>query len=377
MPGRPHNTSLPLLLITLIAGLALGWLLHDLAPRTSAPLAIAPSATSLPPPAPVWTATAAVIPTEKPTADLPTATSLPATATSHPSIPTATPEPPTATATPEPPTAAPATRVIGYAAYTVTQGETLEQIAELGGSKPELIVDYNRLAGVPQPGRALIVPQLSGRTSQLLNDPTLIVRGPSARPWVALTLDAGASAAPTPRMLETLRQRGIRITFFLTGKWIRENPDLARQIVADGHEVANHTYSHPDLTQLDDEALQRELADTDAAMNEVAGVDTRPFFRPPFGAYDERVLQRVQSEGYLPIYWTLDSLDSVGEPKTAEFLVERVTTKLSPEQLRGAIILAHCGSDATADALPTILDRFAAMGLEVKTISEVLGDGSS
>jgi peptidoglycan/xylan/chitin deacetylase (PgdA/CDA1 family) len=223
------------------------------------------------------------------------------------------------------------------------------------------------------PGRALIVPQLAGRDATLASEPLLVTRGRVDKPWVALTLDAGASAAPTPRMLKALRERHITITFFLTGQWIKDNPDLARQIAADGHEIANHTFTHRDLTRLGEAALRKELADTETLLKETAGVSSRPLFRPPYGAYDEQVLRAVVGQGYLPIYWTLDSLDSVGEPKTPEFLLERVTGKLTPEQLRGAIILAHCGSDATADALPEILDRFAEMGFEVKKVSEVLG----
>jgi peptidoglycan/xylan/chitin deacetylase (PgdA/CDA1 family) len=119
--------------------------------------------------------------------------------------------------------------------------------------------------------------------------------------------------------------------------------------------------------------MRKELADTEQLMQEVAGATTRPLFRPPYGAYDEGVLHTAVAQGYLPIYWTIDSLDSVGEPKTPEFLLERVTRALTPEQLRGAIILAHCGSAPTAEALPQILDRFAEMGFEVKTVSEVLG----
>jgi hypothetical protein len=80
----------------------------------------------------------------------------------------------------------------------------------------------------------------------------------------------------------------------------------------------------------------------------------------------------VIGQGYLPIYWTLDSLDSVGEPKTADFLLKRVTQTLAPVDLRNAIILAHCGSAATAEALPAILDTFAAMGFEVRPLSNVL-----
>ena len=147
-----------------------------------------------------------------------------------------------------------------------------------------------------------------------------------------------------------------------------------RQIVADGHEIGNHTFNHPDLRHVTSAVMRDELASTEALLRETAGdgATTKPFFRPPYGAYDERVLNAAQAEGYLPIYWTLDSLDSVGQPKTAAFLLDRVTNKLTPEQLRGAIILAHCGSAPTAEALPQILDRFAAMGFEVHKLSDVL-----
>jgi peptidoglycan/xylan/chitin deacetylase (PgdA/CDA1 family) len=249
----------------------------------------------------------------------------------------------------------------------------LATIAKAAGSTPDLIARYNLLAGEPAAGRALIVPQLAGQDATLASQPLLVQRGRTDKAWVALTLDAGASAAPTPRMLKALRDRHITITFFLTGQWIKDNPDLARQIAADGHEIANHTFTHRDLTRLGDAALRKELVDTEALLKETAGVSSRPLFRPPYGAYNESVLHAVVGQGYLPIYWTLDSLDSVGEPKTPEFLLERVTRKLAPEQLRGAIILAHCGSEATADALPKILDRFAEMGFEVKKVSEVLG----
>ncbi len=372
----PRNTSLPLIVLTLLVGIALGWLLRDTLAGGNTQVS-APTATSAPAPAPQPPTTSI---TSAPAATaLPTPTMIPA--------PTHTPAPPTAapatplpepSATPAPPTAAtepPAPEIAGYVGHVVAEGETLEAIAQRGGSTPELIARYNLLEAPPQPGRGLIVPQLAGQPADLESTPILVERGSDSRPWVALTLDAGAGAEPVPRVLQTLRERGVTITFFLTGAWIAENPDLARQIVADGHEIANHTRSHPDLRNLDDDSIRQELADTEELMQQTTGAATRPFFRPPFGAYDERVLRIVESEGYLPVYWTLDSLDSVGEPKTPEFLLERVTAKLTPEQLRGAIILAHCGSAPTADALPQILDRFAEMGFEVKKVSEVLADG--
>lgn len=263
-------------------------------------------------------------------------------------------------------------QIVAYSSHLLAENETLSDVALRGGSDPLLIKSYNRLAGTPQSGYPLIVPHLVGYANTLVSEPILVVRGHTERPRVALTLDAGASSEPTPYMLQVLRERHINITFFLTGTWIQQNPDLARQMVTDGHEIANHSLTHPDFTLLSDEEIIAELNATERLMLETTGGTTRPFFRPPFGAYDERVLQVVAGQGYLPIYWTLDSLDSVGEPKTPAFLLERITTALSPTELYGAIILAHCGSAATAEALPAILDRFAAMGLEVRPLSEVL-----
>jgi peptidoglycan-N-acetylmuramic acid deacetylase len=371
---NPRPTSLPLIVLTLVVGVALGWLLRDIFRGPAVPTTDdrRPTTDGVSVAAP----TVAAAPTtddRRPTTDMPTTAPI-ATSAPEPTtvLPSPTPEP---TAIPEPTTAPTPTepQIAGYIGHVVAEGETIVSIAEQSGGTPGLIASYNRLAGEPAPGRALILPQLAGRDAALESQPLLVKRGHGDRPWVALTLDAGASAEPVPRMLAALRERDIRITFFLTGKWIAENPDLTRQIVADGHEIANHSNNHPDFTKLNDAAMRKELADTEQLMQEVAGVTTRPLFRPPYGAYDELVLHTVIDEGYLPIYWTLDSLDSVGEPKTPEFLLDRVTGVLTPEQLRGAIILAHCGSAPTADALPQILDHFAEMGFEVKTVSEVLG----
>lgn len=291
-----------------------------------------------------------------------------ATATAQPS-PTATAQPsPTATAEPTPAT------IRGYTAHVLASGETLEAVAAAQASDAALIARYNHLQQAPKPGQPLIIPQLEGKAGGQDSPPPLVRRGRGDMPWVALTLDAGGTAENVPEVLATLREHHAHITFFLTGEWIRENPELTRQIVADGHEIGNHTLDHPDLTTLDDASIQRELAETEALLHQAAGeaASIRPFFRPPFGAYDERVLRVAVGEGYLPIYWTFDSLDSVGKPKTPEFLVERVTGHLPPDQLRGAIILAHCGLAPTAAALPQILDRLAELGLEVRPISDVL-----
>ena len=259
----------------------------------------------------------------------------------------------------------------GYIAYRLKDGDNLADIALAAGSTVAFIQAFNRFGGEPAPLRPLIIPQIAGAPSTLTSQAIIVQRGAN-RPAVALTFDAGASSAPTTSMLDTLASRNIRVTFFLTGNWIRTNPDLTRRIVADGHEIANHSTSHPDFTTITDAQIQQELNDMAQALRETTGTLPAPYFRPPFGAYNEPVLRTVIGTGYLPIFWTLDSLDSVGDPKTPEFLVDRLTNTLTPEKLNGAILLVHCGSQATADALPAILDEFAKRGIIVTTLSQVL-----
>lgn len=188
---------------------------------------------------------------------------------------------------------------------------------------------------------------------------------------IALTFDAGASGETIPTILNTLRQRNIHITMFITGKFAEQYPDGIRQMVADGHEIANHTYSHLDSTTLSDDQLAGELARTESIIQGLTGVSTKPFWRPPYGSRNNHVLNVAVSQGYRSIFWTLDSLDSVGQPKTPDFIFNRVTNTPGVN-LDGAIVLQHFGSEASAEALPMELDRLQQMGLQVVTISQLL-----
>jgi peptidoglycan/xylan/chitin deacetylase (PgdA/CDA1 family) len=171
--------------------------------------------------------------------------------------------------------------------------------------------------------------------------------------------------------MAALREHGVHITMFFTGKFAEQYPDAIRQAVADGHELANHTYSHPDTRTLTDDQIIDELSHTEDIIRGLTGVSTKPYWRPPFGARNNHVLNLAAAQGYRSIYWTLDSLDSVGQPKTPDFIFNRVTNTPGVD-LDGAIVLQHFGSDASADALPRELTRFEEMGLKVVTISELL-----
>src|SRR5262249_53566834 len=96
-------------------------------------------------------------------------------------------------------------------------------------------------------------------------------RGPTARKRIALTFDAGSSASPTPAILAALRDQDLRCTFFLTGRWTEQNPEVVRQIAEAGHELGNHTYTHPDLTHVPDARVRSELERTEEEVRRVAG----------------------------------------------------------------------------------------------------------
>jgi peptidoglycan/xylan/chitin deacetylase (PgdA/CDA1 family) len=192
--------------------------------------------------------------------------------------------------------------------------------------------------------------------------------GPATRRCVALTFDAGSAAAPTAAILRALAAADRRCTFFLTGEWTARHPDMARRIAAAGHELGNHTYSHVDLCRLSNAGVARELERTDVLVRRLTGRSTRPYFRPPFGSRDRRILREAARSGFRSVYWTTDSLDSVRRDITPRQVERRILEQVQP----GSIVLLHCGSEATARALPCLLGALDRRGYRVVTISELL-----
>ena len=152
---------------------------------------------------------------------------------------------------------------------------------------------------------------------------------------------------------------------------MRQHPDPVRSLVSSGHELGNHTWHHRDLTRLGDAEIRTEFQETAALLAQHVPRPGRRWWRAPFGARDSRVLRIASELGYVSVYWTLDSLDSVAPQKSRAFLVERIAHR-SDAQLDGAIILMHVGEPATAKALPEILSGLQRRGFELATISRLL-----
>lgn len=184
---------------------------------------------------------------------------------------------------------------------------------------------------------------------------------------VALTFDVGY-VPENKGMMEMLAKRGIRATFFVVGFSVLRKPEIITDILSNGHELANHSWSHENMQGMNEESVRYELNRTESTVQAAyPGASTKPFFRAPFGALDETIVTISEREGYHLIGWTVDSTDWV-DGMTADGIYKRVTRQVCP----GAIIVMHDMSPIVADALPRILDYLENNGYAFVPLSELL-----
>ncbi|MGW2148949.1 polysaccharide deacetylase family protein [Nonomuraea bangladeshensis] len=183
---------------------------------------------------------------------------------------------------------------------------------------------------------------------------------------VALTFDDGPGEH-TGRLLDMLRRRGVLATFFVLGQMVAADhgPHLARRIVREGHEIGNHSWSHPALTGLSDDGVRRELRRTGELVRRLTGVRMR-LMRPPYGATDAHVAREARREGLAQILWNLDTLD--WRDRVSEIVARRAGRAKA-----GSIVLMHDIHPTTVRAVPHLLDTLARRGFTFVTVSELYG----
>lgn len=183
---------------------------------------------------------------------------------------------------------------------------------------------------------------------------------------VAMTFDDGPHAQNTPRLLDILKQRGIKATFFVVGKNAAEYPEILKRIADEGHEIANHSFSHPVLASLGESELREQLDKTHQAVLKNAGVSMK-VMRPPYGALSEPQRRWTHANfGYKIILWDVDPLDWKFRDAS------RVEAEILSRTRAGSIILSHDIHKTTVDAMPSTLDALTAKGFKFVTVSELL-----
>lgn len=187
----------------------------------------------------------------------------------------------------------------------------------------------------------------------------------TAEKKVAFSFDATWGSTRTPLILQTLDDYNIKTTFFLTNIWLNSYPQVAQEIIARGHEPGLHTANHPDLTKVSAEKIRSELRENFALIEEVTGKQA-VLFRPPYGAYNNRLITIAEEEKMIPVQWSIDSLD--WKNLSADEITKRITDRISP----GAIILFHNDGANTPQALKPIIDYLIKEGYQIVPISELI-----
>ncbi len=220
-----------------------------------------------------------------------------------------------------------------------------------------------------------------------------LTRGPDDRPDVLVSFDAGSSDRGATAILDALASRGIHTTIFLTGEFIRHYPDIVRRIAAEGHEVGNHTDTHPHLTtyaadgrQMTRPGVSRaflagELARTARLYREATGRAMAPLWRAPFGEHNAEIRRWAAEQGYWHVGWTggrsgLDGLDWVTDPRSRAYQpADRLLARLVSHAENGGIVLLHLGSDReepVASRIALLFDGLKARGFRFVRASDFL-----
>ena len=186
---------------------------------------------------------------------------------------------------------------------------------------------------------------------------------------VAISFDASWGGDKTLRLLDILDEYGVKTTFFLVDIWVKAYPDLVKEIAARGHEIGNHSTTHPHMSQLSEAQIREELETQAARVQALTGAKPT-LFRPPYGDYNDRLVRTARGEGYEVIQWSVDSQD--WKNRGTEDIVRR-----AKKAQAGDIVLFHNDADFTVDALPEVLDDYKARGLTVLPVSQLLLTGET
>lgn len=183
--------------------------------------------------------------------------------------------------------------------------------------------------------------------------------------YLAYTCNVDWGEEVIPEMLDFFREKNIRITFFVSGRWAENHPTLLRKMYLMGHEIQNHGYSHKLCTQIDIETARQELQRTEDVIDQILGIRTS-IFAPPSGDFDETTVELCKEMGYVLSLWSADTIDW-RQGSTAAVIQERILNK----PLQGAIILMHPKSE-TVKALPSLTYEIQKKGMEIVPLSELL-----
>lgn len=216
-------------------------------------------------------------------------------------------------------------------------------------------------------------PPIANATSEYLAQYNAMYVGDAKEKTIYVTFDAGFENGNTPEILDALKKHKVKATFFLVGNYLETQPELVKRMIEEGHCVGNHTYSHPDMSKIQDEAaFKEELQKNESLFKEITGQEMPKLYRPPQGKFCESNLSMAKELGYRTVFWSLAYVDWYTDNQPTK---EQAYSKLLPRIHDGAVVLLHSTSKTNADILDELLTKWEALGYtfgDLEAASETL-----
>lgn len=198
--------------------------------------------------------------------------------------------------------------------------------------------------------------------------------GDTSKQTIYLTFDVGYENGNTGTLLDALKKHQAPATFFVVGNFIEDNPNLIKRMVKEGHTVGNHTYSHPDMSQISTKnSFQTELNKVELLYQDITGKKMTKFYRPPQGKYSQSNLKMAQELGYYTFFWSLAYVDWYeNDQPSHEEAFDKLVSRIHP----GAIVLLHSTSSTNAEILDDLLTRWEKLGYHFGNLNDLVKDGN-
>jgi probable sporulation protein (polysaccharide deacetylase family) len=194
--------------------------------------------------------------------------------------------------------------------------------------------------------------------------PQPIYKGNPNKPMTSIMINVAWGNEFLPSILETLAQENIYATFFLDGTWLKNNVEIAKDMQLQGHELANHAYSHKNMSQLSWNAAKDEILKTQQLLKQHLNIDNE-LFAPPSGDYDEETVKLAHELNLKTILWTIDTLDWKNPDPI--WIVKKISARIEP----GSMILMH-PTHSSSTALPMMIKEIKSKGLAIGKISDII-----
>ncbi|TDL72535.1 hypothetical protein E2R56_15130 [Rhodococcus qingshengii] len=196
--------------------------------------------------------------------------------------------------------------------------------------------------------------------------PSPVYRGHPDKPMVSFIINVAWGNEYLPEILAALKKHQVKASFFLEGRWVKNNPELAKMIVSAGHEVGNHSYTHPDMKRISAAQIREQLNKTNEVIEAATGKKSI-WFAPPSGSYRDETVTIAAEFKMKTVMWTVDTID--WQKPSPDQLINRVTSKIS----NGSMVLMH-PTESTAKSLDTLITLIEEKGLKLGTVSDLMSE---